>query len=41
MINRKRMVINIPENELLEWLKAIEATFSDWDNEEDSVYDNI
>lgn len=27
--------------ELLGWLKAIEPVFSDWDNEEDAVYDEI
>lgn len=31
----------MPDNELLEWLKAIEATFSDWDNEEDGIYDKL
>lgn len=27
--------------ELLGWLKVAEVVFSDWDNEEDAVYDHI
>lgn len=30
----------MPDDELLEWLKTAESAFSDWDNDEDSVYDN-
>ena len=51
MINRKnpspdlkiswKLVIHIPDNSLIEWLKIAEETFSDWDNEEDSIYDNV
>jgi len=26
---------------LMEWLKIAESVFDDWNNEEDSVYDNI
>lgn len=31
----------MPDDDLLECLKIAESTFSDWDNEEDAVYDNI
>ncbi|MCL6446942.1 MAG: hypothetical protein K6U04_02145 [Armatimonadetes bacterium] len=27
--------------ELLGWLRVAEPAFSDWDNEEDAIYDNV
>ncbi len=32
---------NINDEELLNILKAAEPLFSDWENEEDAIYDNL
>jgi len=38
---RELIAIMADKFELLGWLKASESAFSDWDNEEDSVYDDL
>ena len=32
---------NLPDDEMQSWMKLSEASFAEWDNEEDAVYDKL